>query len=63
MTRNGQLEAVKVRVFKGWNGGTFAMLDGGIFNGWEASAAQLDEVISMLQQVRDSVAKGADTVI
>lgn len=60
MTRNGQIEAIKVRIFEGWNGGTFAQLDGGIFNGWEPSAAQLDEVIALLLDVREAVGKGAD---
>ncbi len=60
MIRNGQFEAVKVRIFKGWNGDTFAQLDGGIFNGWEPSGNQIDEVIKLLQDVREAVGKGVD---
>jgi hypothetical protein len=60
ITRNGQIEAVKARIFKGWNGDTFAQLDGGIFNGWEPGLAQLDEVIALLLDVREAVGKGAD---
>jgi hypothetical protein len=60
MHRLGRIEAVKVRIFKGWNGGTFAQLDGGIFNGWEPDLDQLDEVLRILQDVREAVGKGAD---
>ena len=55
MNRNGEIEAVKVSIFQGRNGGTFADLNGGIFNGWEASGDQLEEMISILEQVRKAV--------
>lgn len=60
MTVNGQIQGIKVRIFKGWNGDTFAQLDGGIFNGWEPSGNQLDEVIKLLHDVREAVRKGSD---
>ena len=54
MTRNGQIEAVKVRLFNGWNGDPGVMIDGGIFNGWETNPEQLDEVIALLMDVRQT---------
>lgn len=60
MDRNGEREAIKVRVFEGRNGRMFADLNGGIFHGWEASLDQLDEMILILEQVRSAVKEGVD---
>lgn len=54
MTRNGQIEAVKVRLFEAWNGAPGVQIDGGIFNGWETNPDQLDEVIALLMDVRQA---------
>lgn len=57
MDRNGHTEPVKARIFEGHEGRIFAQLDGGIFNGWQPNLTQLDQVIEILQDVREAVRK------
>lgn len=60
MTQNGQIEAVKVRVFDVCTGEPSAKFDGSPLNGWHGTASQLDELITILNSVRRSMGGAAD---
>lgn len=51
----GNLEAIKTRIFQNWDGEPVASIDGAIFHGGEYSSAQIDELISILQNVRKAM--------
>lgn len=48
MTRNGQLEAVKARIFTGVDGEKYVSLDGAFFNGCELSRGQVLEHMTVM---------------
>lgn len=48
LTRNGQLEAVKARIFTGVDGQKYVSLDGAFFNGWELSRDQVLEHMTVM---------------
>jgi hypothetical protein len=48
LTRNGQLEPVKARIFQGFDGKPYASLDGAFFNGWELSREQIVEHVALM---------------
>ena len=58
MTVNGHLEAVKVHIFEDEVTGKSVRLDGGDFNGCEISLNQLDDMIRILEEVRDVAKQG-----
>ena len=58
MIRKGQIEAIKARVFEGRDGRTYADLDGMLFNGWEATAKEISDLIEILEQVKDEINRG-----
>jgi hypothetical protein len=60
ITRNGQLEAVKARVFEGVNGQPYASLDGAFFNGWEMSRSQIVEHLALFVNLLDKMGGPAD---
>jgi len=51
-------EPVKVRIFEGVDGATYANIHGDLFNDCELSASRLDQLVQLLQEVRDSVKAG-----
>lgn len=51
-------EPVKARIFEGVDGATYASIHGDLFNDCELSANRLDQLIQLLQEVRDSVKAG-----
>jgi len=59
LTRNGRHELVKIRFFQGFDGQSWCDFDGSIFNGWEANLDQVDQLMSILQTVREGLG-GAD---
>lgn len=60
LTRNGQLEAVKARIFQGFDGKPYASLDGAFFNGWELSRYQIEEHIALMVHLLDKMGGPAD---
>jgi len=59
MTINGEVEAVKVRIFEGDNGNVFARLDGSVFCDVDINLLDLDPVIAVLHEVRLAARKFA----
>lgn len=51
-------EPVKARIFQGVDGETYASIHGDLFNDCEISADRLNQLIQLLQEVRDSVLSG-----
>lgn len=58
MVRRGELDPIKVRLFKGTNGQTYADLDGLLFNGWEATEKEITDLIAILQEVKIELIRG-----
>lgn len=55
LERYGNLEPIKARIFQNWDGEPVASIDGSIFYGAEYSSAQIDQLISILQNVRKAM--------
>lgn len=54
MTVNGNLQAIKVRIFEHPLAGKVVRIEGGVFIGYEIPLSHLDDMISMLKEVKDA---------
>lgn len=55
------IEPVKARTFTGIDGDIYASIHGDIFNDSELSADRIDQLIKLLQDVREAIRREAST--